>query len=286
MELIAEGLTKQYGTVPALTDVSLRSGPWVLAVLGPNGSGKTTLLRILATALRPDRGQIRFAGRLYAGDPRPFRRVIGYLPQDLDLPRHLTARGFLHYVAHLKGAEPEPQVPALLHDLGIDSYADRPLSTLSGGQKRLVALAQALLGRPRLLILDEPLTGLDLGERTRILRLLAGPLGERVVVLSAQIPTDVEATANSVLVLRGGVALAHGSVERVRAHARGQVHETVIATADAERLLQRYPVSRALRLNGEARVRFVGPPPPNLPVTPVDPSLEDAYLWLQQQATR
>jgi len=281
VELIAEGLTKRYGDVPALTGVSLHAGPGVLAVLGPNGSGKTTLLRILATALRPDAGRASFAGRDYASDPRPLRRRIGYLPQEIDLPGHLTPRGFLHYVARLKGIQPEPQADMLLQHLGLGDLADRPLRTLSGGQARLVALAQALLGRPRLLILDEPLTGLDTTERARVLRIIAGPPGERVVVMSSHVPADIEAGAAAVLVLQQGTVRAQGTIDTVRALAAGQVHEVTIPTADLEDTLRICQVSQMTLHADHALLRVVGPLPPGLTGTPVTPTLEDAYLWVQ-----
>ncbi|MDI3339810.1 MAG: ATP-binding cassette domain-containing protein [Sphaerobacter sp.] len=281
MELIAAGLTKRYGDVPALRGVSLRAGPGVLAVLGPNGSGKTTLLRILATALRPDAGRACFAGRDYGADPRPLRRRIGYLPQEIDLPGHLTPRALLHYVARLKGVPPEPQADALLHRLGLGAVADRRLQTLSGGQARLAALAQALLGRPRLLILDEPLTGLDAAERGRVLRLIAGPPGERVVILSSHVPTDVEAGAAQVLILQRGTVRACGSVEAIRALAAGQVHEVTVPAGAVEATLGACQVSQMTLHGAQARVRVVGPLPPGLPATPVAPTLEDAYLWVQ-----
>lgn len=281
MELIAEGLRAAYGRHLALDGVSLRAGPGVLALLGPNGAGKTTLLRLLATAAQPDAGRICFAGRAYNGDPRPLRRVLGYLPQELDLPAHLTPRAFLRYVAQLKGVPAEPQASTLLRALGLGDLLETPIGSLSGGQQRLVGIAQALLGRPRLLVLDEPLVGLDIEERERAFRQIAGPPGERVVVVSAHVPADVEAIASQVVVLRAGCVVASGTPAALRATAAGRVHEVTVPVAAIERMVSEAEVSRVTMTSDHARLRIVGRLPAGLAGTPVAPTLEDAYLLLQ-----
>lgn len=280
MELIARGLTRSYGGTRALADLDLRVGPGVLAILGPNGAGKSTLLRTLATLDRPDGGQIRLGGRSYTGDLRPVRRALGYLPQELELPPHLSPRRLLHYLAGLKQMKAEPRSSALLAELGLHDLADRPLVELSSGQLRRVGVAQALLREPRLLLLDEPTRGLDPEERERALRLLTRPVAGRIMLFSTHLTAEVEAYARQVLVLAGGRPLFQGPVEALRARAEGRVFEAAVPAREAERWMRSALVSRAVTRGDEAYLRFVGEPPAGLKSAPVSPSLEDGYLLL------
>lgn len=282
MELIARNLTKVYGGTTALSGVSFTAASGILALLGPNGSGKSTMLRLLATVSTPDSGEIAFAGRPYSGDLRPLRRVIGYLPQHLEPPDHLTPRDLLRYIARIKGVEAEPQAGVLLEQLGLGRLADRPLGRLSGGQKKRVGIAQTLLGSPRLLLLDEPTAGLDPEERERALRLVCRPVSGRVVVLSSHVPGEVETFARQVVVLRAGEVLYAGTVKGLRRHARGRVYEALVPAAAADQLAQRYPVSRVAQRGVVSVLRVVGDPPAGLDAKAVAGSLEDAYLLLQR----
>lgn len=289
MELIVQHLAKAYGARQALRRINLVAGVGVTALLGPNGSGKSTLLRILATIARPDAGTIAFAGRSYTGDQRVLRAVIGYLPQHLDLPGHMTPRTFLRYIAQLKRPRDNTQCSDLLAELGLDTIADRRLDTLSAGEIRRAGLAQALLhGAPsgpgtRLLLLDEPLAGLDPEERTRVIRVLQRRATGSVILLSTHVPGDIEALAQQVVVLRVGMVRAAGNIERIRAQAAGHVHELVVPVASLERYMQHYRISRLTRQRDQAVLRIVGALPSGMLGTPVAASLEDAYLLLQDQ---
>ncbi|MFZ5814302.1 MAG: ATP-binding cassette domain-containing protein [Bacillota bacterium] len=285
MELILEGLTYAYEGCAALAGLDLRAGPGVTAVLGPNGSGKSTLLKLGATALRPDRGRILLGGRPYTGDLRPVRRALGYLPQELDLPGHLTPHRLLHYLAGLKQVAAEPQSRALLAELGLEAQADRPLAELSGGQLRRVGIAQALLGSPRLLLLDEPTRGLDPEERERVLHLLSRSARGRIILFSSHLAGDAEAVASRVLVLHRGRVLFTGSAERLRALAEGRVWEAAVPVEEAERWMRAGRVSRAVARGATALLRFVGAPPRGLDCTPAPARLEDGYLCLLEPST-
>jgi ABC-2 type transport system ATP-binding protein len=280
MELIARSLSKAYGTKQALADVSLTARPGLTVLLGPNGSGKSTLLRLLATVAKPDAGEIAFGGRVYGSDLRAVRRHLGYLPQELTFPDHLTPRRLLHYLAQLKGVAPEPATANLLAALKLEQLADRPLGTLSGGEGRRVGLAQALLGDPRLLILDEPTAGLDPDERDRSLRLMGGAGKGRVVLFSSNLPSEVEGVAGQVVVLARGRVRFAGSVEQLRQRAAGKVHEVTVANHAVEGMLQRWRVSRVTNRGPEAVLRIVGELPSRVAPSPVAPSLEDGYLLL------
>lgn len=285
MELIVHNLVKMYADRPALRRVNFTAGRGALALLGPNGSGKSTLLRLLATLAQPDAGTIVFRGRAYGGDQRPLRRVLGYLPQQLDLPGHMTPRTLLRYFARLKFVHDESQCEMLLAELELAPIADRRLDTLSGGQIRRVGLAQALLhppeSGPRLLLLDEPLVGLDPEEQARVSQILQQVAMTSVLLWSTHIPQYAEALAQEVVMLRAGLVLRCGSPAELSTYAAGQVHEVTVPAAAVEQYIQRCLVSRVTPRGEWAVLRVVGELPSGLAGTPVPPSLEDAYLLLQ-----
>jgi ABC-type multidrug transport system ATPase subunit len=219
--LRVEGLAKRYEGRVALHHVSLCLRPGVVALLGHNGSGKSTLLRLLATLTSPTAGTMTFGGQPYAGDLRPLRRVLGYLPQDLDLPPGMTPRRLLCYLGQLRDlrltrAELDARVDALLAGLGLATLADRPLSQLSGGQARMVGLAQAVMGEPGLLLLDELTRGLDVDERARAFRLLRTPGVQRLTMFSTHI-ADECAQADALVVLARGRLAFCGTADQLMA---------------------------------------------------------------------
>jgi ABC-2 type transport system ATP-binding protein len=277
-----ESLGKRYpgGTV-ALEDVSLSQGEGVLGLLGPNGAGKTTLLSILATVTRPTTGRFTWEGRDGVADPLAVRRVLGYLPQDFGVYDRLTAREFLRYLGRLKGLAGrvlDRRISELLELVNLHGAAGRRLASFSGGMRQRVGIAQALLGDPRLVIVDEPTVGLDPEERVRFRNLLSEIAHGRLVVLSTHIVSDVEAVASRIAVIRGGRLLVVASPEELLRAAVGRVFSTVVA---AERLAE---VQRTVTVSGLARradgvhLRYVGEAPSLPGARPVEPSLEDAYL--------
>lgn len=217
MRVVITGASHTYRRRRVLDRVDLDFGPGVLGLLGPNGAGKTTLLRLLAGVLRPRTGRIEAGGhdlRTRQGR-RALRRELGYLPQDAALPPDLSPRGFLDYVGVLKGmADPRErrrQTTDLIERLGLALEADRRLGSLSPGARRRVGIAQALMGRPGLILLDEPTEGLDPEERIRLRTTLA-TLGEgRTVVLSTHLLDDVKAVCPEVAVLHEGGIHFRGS---------------------------------------------------------------------------
>ncbi len=267
-------LGKSYGRTPALTGVDLDLAPGVTGLLGPNGAGKTTLLRILATALAPDAGSLRVFGR----DPTEtagrvaIRRVLGYVPQETGFPRGFTAFGFVDYMAILKEwsdrTSRHAEVQRVLELADLADVAPKRVSSLSGGQKRRVVLAQAMLGSPELLVLDEPTAGLDPAQRGR-LRDLLGRVGETATVLISTHQTeDVAALCERVVVLDQGAVRFDGLVPELVELAVGHVWLA------AERDLG----ARHSWRTGTGKVRNVGDPPPG--ATLIEPQLEDAYLLL------
>ncbi|HXY73074.1 MAG TPA: ATP-binding cassette domain-containing protein [Actinomycetota bacterium] len=267
-------LTRRFGRTRALDEVSFDAFAGITGLLGPNGAGKTTLLRILATVATPDDGAVRIGGL----DPsRPsqrlaIRRSLGYMPQEPGFHRNFTAFEFVDYVAILKEMTDRRarhrEVRRVLALVGLESAARKKIRALSGGMRRRVALAQALLGDPRLLILDEPTAGLDPEQRLRF-RELVSALGEdRAVVLSTHQTEDVAALCRQVVVMNHGEVLLSGTPADVAGAATGRVWMT--ETRDAQ--------ARLAWRTGEGRYRNIGEAPPGADL--VRPSLEDGYLLL------
>ncbi len=220
MELKIQELSKSYGSQAALRNVTLNLKPGTVALLGPNGSGKTTLLRCLASLTRPDRGQLWFNGLPYSKNLALLRSQLGYLHQDLDLPSHLTPRQLLEYLRTLKSTPDAGQVDQLLSALDLKPVANLPFSSLSGGQIRLAGVAQAFLGQPSLLLLDELTRGLDVEEREHVFALARKPLPGRLILFSTHEPADVERLADQVIILRQGQVVFFGDVDDFRGQAR------------------------------------------------------------------
>src|ERR1700722_8699022 len=286
MQLTVEKLSKRYGrAVQALRDVDLTLGPGVLGLLGPNGAGKSTLMRILATVTRPSSGRVLWNNSDIARSPDALRDVLGYLPQDFGVYPNLNALEFLEYLAAVKGiaaGAARKRIGELLELVNLTDAAKRPLGGYSGGMRQRVGIAQALLNDPQLLIVDEPTAGLDPEERVRFRNLLSELSGERIVILSTHIVSDVAAVATNIAILAHGRLLAHGSPESILDGVSGQEWELVVPSGALTILRQRYPISSTAHRSDGVHVRIVSPAPPMMPgarvARPLEPTLEDAYL--------
>jgi ABC-type multidrug transport system ATPase subunit len=282
MQLIVENLSKSYrGSVQALRNVQLTLAPGVLGLLGPNGAGKSTLIRILATITQPSAGRVLWNDQDIASHPDLLRSVVGYLPQDFGVYPNLSAIEFLDYLAAVKGvpaAAAAKRIAELLELVNLADAARRPLGGYSGGMRQRVGIAQALLNDPQLLIVDEPTAGLDPEERVRFRNLLSELSGERIVILSTHIVSDVEAVATSIAILSSSRLLAHGSPESLLASVAGKVWELVCPSSEVASLLRAHLVtSTAHRVDG-VHARIVANAPPSPSARPLEPSIEDAYL--------
>ena len=273
------GVSKKYGATVALADVDLTLGRGVTGLLGPNGAGKTTLLRIVATSIAPDSGEVRLLGRdplAQQSELTEVRRSLGYLPQELGLPGDMTVFGFVDYIAVLKEwndqAERTQEVRRVVELVGLSESATKRVSKLSGGQRRRVALAQSMLGDPRILILDEPTTGLDPTQRATLRRTLSTIATRCAVLLSTHQTEDVAALCERVVVLAGGTIRFDGPVLDLVAQAAGQVWLVDDETASIDSGVASWRT-------GTGRYRVVGgPPPPGSEAA--EPTLEDAYLLM------
>ncbi len=281
MKLSIQGVSKCYrGNVWALRGFSLELGPGVLGLLGPNGAGKTTLMSILATITRASEGAVLWNGVDIAADPDNLRAVLGYLPQDFGVYPNLNAVEFLEYLAAVKGldaATSRRRIDELLCLVNLTEVRKRPLGGFSGGMKQRVGIAQALLNDPRLLIVDEPTAGLDPEERVRFRNLLSDLSGERIVILSTHIVSDIEATASDIALIAQGRLIAHASPEDLLRGVEGRVWEWVVPSQQLLAAKERYLVSSTVRRSDGVHVRLVADDAP-AGAQPVPPTLEDAYL--------
>jgi ABC-2 type transport system ATP-binding protein len=271
----ATGVRKRLGSTQALAGVSIELGDGVAGLLGPNGAGKTTLMRVLATVLAPDDGSVRLLGRDPADSKAriEIRRELGYMPQEPGFHERFTAFEFVDYIAILKELtvrrERHDEVRRVLELVGLGDVMQRRIKALSGGMRRRLALAQALLGDPRVLILDEPTAGLDPEQRLRFRELISRLAEHRSVLISTHQTEDVAALCRQVVVLRDGETVFTGAPGELADVARAKVWLSDERTAGAE----------LSWLTGDGRHRHVGHAPP-AGAELVTPTLEDGYLLL------
>ena len=286
MKLTIDHVSKRYGAnTLALQDFSLELGSGILGLLGPNGAGKTTLMSILATITKPTSGRISWNGTDLTADPNAIRSVLGYLPQDFGVYPNLNAVEFLEYLAAVKGldaAASKRRIDELLNLVNLTDVRKRPLGGYSGGMRQRIGIAQALLNDPKLLIVDEPTAGLDPEERVRFRNLLSDLSGDRIVILSTHIVSDVEATATDIALISQGKLVAHAAPEDLLRAVEGKVWEWVIPSVELNAARQQYLVSNTSRRSDGVHVRLLATQPPPGTVA-VAPTLEDAYLFCLSQ---
>jgi len=284
--LAIENVSKRYGRGNwALRNFTLNLGPGVLGLLGPNGAGKTTLMSILATITRATEGRVRWSGSDIASNPDALRSTLGYLPQDFGVYPNLNAVEFLEYLAAVKGIDGKAskrRIDELLNLVNLTDVRKRPLGGFSGGMKQRVGIAQALLNDPQLLIVDEPTAGLDPEERVRFRNLLSELSGERIVILSTHIVSDVEATATDIALIAQGTLVSHASPEELLRRVEGRVWEWIIPSAELNSARQQYLISNTARRSDGVHARVIGDAPPGS-AQAVTPNLEDAYLFCMTQ---
>jgi ABC-type multidrug transport system ATPase subunit len=286
MQIQLEHLSKTYaGKVQAVRNVHLAIQPGLIGLLGPNGAGKTTLMRMLATLLTPTEGTA-YIGQYdvrRAADRRQIKRLLGYLPQELGLYPNLNAYEFLDYLAILKGMHDakarQRRINDLLEMVGLADVAKRRLKGYSGGMKRRVGLAQALLTDPQFLIVDEPTAGLDPEERIRIRTMLSelALAGNRVIILSTHIVEDVAQTCRRLIVLHKGQVRFDGAPEELAALAEGRSWQITSSTGARPEHLT---VVSILPRGNSIEYRVVGDARPEDQAISVSPGMEDGYLWL------
>jgi ABC-type multidrug transport system ATPase subunit len=282
-------LTKTYSSnVHALRGIDLTIGAGMFGLLGPNGAGKTTLMRILSGLIRPSGGHITVFGHDVStpAGKQATKALLGYLPQELGLYPDLSAREFLDYVAILKGVADtrlrRAQIEEALELVRLSDVADRRIKTYSGGMKRRVGVAQAILGSPKLIIVDEPTVGLDPEERVRLRNLLSDMAIRSIVILSTHIVEDISQSCNDLAVINKGQVKFRGSPRDLITQARGQVWQVL---TDGERPNAGLAIVSSLQLHNGTQYRVLGTPAAYLAnqSQAVEPSLEDGYMWLMRE---
>lgn len=280
-------LVKTYpGGVQALKGISLELPPGVFGLLGPNGSGKTTLMKIVATLLEPDSGTIRMNGDDLLAHKNQTRRMLGYLPQDFGLYPTLTARQMLDYLAKLKGitnkTERHRLIDALLERVNLSAEPTQPLGEFSGGMRQRLGIAQALIGEPELIIVDEPTAGLDPQERVRFHNLISETANENtVVILSTHIVSDVSNLCSRMAIIQKGKILSSCTPREAVDQLKDSVWEAIVQREQVASLKSRFNVISSRMFEGQARVRVISRDErPSEEFLPAAPILEDFYLDL------
>lgn len=281
--LIIEALSHTYpGGVNALDDVSLTIGPGMFGLLGPNGAGKSTLMRIIATLQTPSAGFVRFDGIDVLKDPQALRRTLGYLPQDFGVYPRVSAEAMLDHLAVLKGyaerGERRDVVESLLRQVNLWDQRKRALAGYSGGMRQRFGIAQALIGNPRLIIVDEPTAGLDPEERNRFLNLLA-EIGEQVVVLlSTHIVADVTDLCPAMAIINQGHIVGKGAPNDLIAGLAGRIWVKRVARAELEALKQHHQVISSRLVAGQTMVHVLANSNPGDGFEATPGGLEDVYF--------
>ena len=291
MQIQIENLTKTYrgGSQPALAGLDLEISAGTFGLLGPNGAGKTTLIKILSTQIEASAGRVRLGGRDLAQERGEVRRLLGYVPQHFGAYPQLEAREFLDYMGRLAGLHEAGQrrrrIDQVLSDVGLEEAGRRRTGTFSGGMMRRLGIAQAILGDPQFLIVDEPTVGLDPEERIRFRGILGQLSRDRTILISTHIVGDIASTCEDIAVLEAGRLLFHGPPEDLIGQAVGKTWEAEIAESDFEVWSSRFSLVNVAVDGGRMALRLVGdgePPPGGRPAAP---NLEDAYVYFMGLAT-
>lgn len=281
MKLAFENISKLYNQNVALEHINISLTCGVYGLLGPNGAGKTTLMRIMTDLLTPSTGRVLLDGKDIAALGADFRKRLGYLPQDFGVYPNFTAEQFLLYIAKLKGLskfEAKRQTDALLRLVGLEENYRKKLKGFSGGQKQRVGIAQALLGDPEILVLDEPTAGLDPEERMRFRGIISSLSQQKIVLLSTHIVSDVEAIANQVILLKKGIILNVEQPFKLLQQIEGKVWIVTLQTEGEKKLTDKYPCSNIMHMDGKSMVRLISDDKPHDAAIPTAPNMEDLYL--------
>lgn len=261
-------------------DYTMRNG--VYGLLGANGAGKTTLMRMLCTLIKPTEGCITCNGKDIFDMDGEYRKLVGYLPQEFGFYPEFTVYDYLMYIASIKGVRPaaaKKRVKGLLVKVGMADAADKKMKKLSGGMKRRVGIAQAMINDPRILILDEPTSGLDPNERIRFRNLISELSGDRMVLLSTHIVSDVEYIANEILLMKKGQIIHSGSLYEILSEVPVKVWTVDVRRDEAENYLKAFRVSNIKTTVDHAELRVLSEENPSSCAREEELTLEDAFLY-------
>ena len=284
-QICLDGVNKFYGTKQALKDINLTIPKGMFGLLGRNGAGKTTLMKVMATLLPVNSGEIDICG-VPITNAAKIRRMTGYLPQDFSMYGNMTVYEAMDYLGVLSGLskkERRERIPKLLERVNLQNNHRTKVKAMSGGMRRRLGIAQAILHDPKVLIVDEPTAGLDPEERVRFRNLLCEMAEERIVILSTHIVGDIEATCESIAIMDYGEILFKGTVMELLALAEGSVYTADISKMELEQIKQEYLVTGQLVQGNHVTVRFLLREPMQElfdGATPCEVNVEDAYMYL------
>lgn len=279
-----KNVTKTYKHKKANENISLTLESGVYGLLGPNGAGKSTLMKQIATITKPSSGKILYDNKDIESLNENYRAIVGYLPQDFDAYKNFKAKDFLMYMAALKGMDSKnakKRVDELLKLVGLSEVSNKLVSKFSGGMKRRVGIAQALLNNPKVLILDEPTAGLDPQERTRFRNLLSQIGKDTIVILSTHIISDIESVAKETIMIKDGKLLLKGTHKEIIEDMQGKVYIVKTTDEDIVNDIQRkYKVVSINRGIDDTAVRFISEDKPNYEnIEITEPRFEDVYMF-------
>ena len=279
--------TYKKGAVKALDNFNVVLTPGVYGLLGPNGAGKSTLMNIITDNLNADSGDVLYDGENIKKLGKNYRSVLGYMPQQQGLYDDFTLNRFLWYMAALKGLkkkEAKKKISQLLETVNLTDAAHKKLGAFSGGMKQRALIAQALLNEPKILILDEPTAGLDPKERIKIRNFISEIAGDKIVLISTHVVSDIEFIAKEIVLLKGGQLVSHDACNNLTKEIENKVFEMEIEKEKLKYFQDNYRVSNLYHNDDKIVVRLVTDnPPENHKLFPQSPTLEDLYLYIFEQ---
>ncbi len=287
MKITINNLSKIYkGKVQALDNVTIEISEGMFGLLGPNGAGKTTLMRILATLLEASSGDVKMGEYDITNNRKEIRKILGYLPQDFGVYPKMRTGEFLDYIALLSGikekSERKKRVEKMLDIMGLTDAKDRKTKKLSRGMIRRLGIAQALIGDPKILIVDEPTTGLDPEERIKFRNLLADISSNKVVILSTHIVADISSTCENMALLYNGRLAFNGSPSELVKMADGHVWRIIVDENKFDEVKVNYNIISMVPINGKLELKIVGKELKVYSGENLKPTLEDAYVYFME----
>lgn len=283
-EIKISGLNQFYGKKQVLKDVNLNIGTGMFGLLGRNGAGKTTLMKVLTTLLPVSRGEVMVCGIPISMEAQ-VRRITGYLPQEFSFYANMTVYEAMDYLGVLSGlskADRQEKIPDLLAKVNLVTKRKVKVGALSGGMKRRLGIAQAILHDPKVLIVDEPTAGLDAEERVRFRNLLSEIAGDRIVILSTHIIADIEASCEQIAVLEEGEIIYNGTVSNMLRLAEGKIYSAQIKKTDLPGIKAKYPITSMVSSGNHVSLRLISDEKPFEGACLCEAGIEDAYMYLMQ----
>lgn len=283
MELTLDRLNKKFGDKIAVNNVTAVFTNGIYGLLGANGAGKTTLMRMICDVVTPTSGKILADGERADKLGENYRKLLGYLPQNFGYYPDYTAKEFMYYIAALKGIpkrQAKHQAKQLLELVSLSTVADKKIKTFSGGMKQRLGIAQAILGNPKILILDEPTAGLDPRERVRFRNLIADFAQDKIVLLSTHIVSDVEHIADDIIIMKNGKFILSAPAGEIVHEMDGKVWECSFPNEKADEICSRHCVANLHHgKDGRVFMRLISGKKPSSNAVLAEPSLEDLYLY-------